>query len=51
MLSSDRFPLRTRASAEAERASPGAAPFFYLCVLLVAAAVLTIRSVRRRRAI
>jgi hypothetical protein len=39
------------ASAEAERASAGSAPFSYLCVVLVAAAVLTLRSVRRRRAI
>jgi len=31
--------------------SAGAAPFFYLGIVLVAGAVLTLRSVRRRRAI
>jgi len=34
-----------------EKASAGAAPFFYLGIVLVAGAVLTLRSVRRRRAI
>jgi hypothetical protein len=35
----------------AGRASPGAAPFFYLGVVLVAGAILTLRFVRSRRAI
>jgi hypothetical protein len=39
------------ASHAAGRASAGAAPLFYLGVVLVAGAVLTIRSVRRRRAV
>jgi outer membrane protein assembly factor BamB len=39
------------AAAPAERASAGAAPFFYLGVVLVAGAVLTLRLVRSRRAI
>jgi outer membrane protein assembly factor BamB len=39
------------ASPAAGRPSAGAAPLFYLGVVLVAGAVLTIRSVRRRRAI
>jgi len=34
-----------------EKASAGAAPFFYLGIVLVAGSVLTLRSVRRRRAI
>jgi hypothetical protein len=39
------------ASPPAERASAGAAPFFYLGVVLVAGAVLTLRLVRSRRSI
>jgi hypothetical protein len=39
------------ASPAAKRTSAGGAPFFYLGVVLVAGAVLALRSVRRHRAI